>query len=109
MIAENTVESKVGPIGLTGRGLLICILLQVIDIQERKKKLVEQVSAAYRRRSTLYSSVTQAFSGIKTKETQRQKKEARLQGESRIFPFCRCMLRFVKELVALFGSRQEGA
>ena len=37
---------------------------QVIDIQEKKKKLVEQ-----------------AFSGIKSRETQRQKKEARLKGE----------------------------
>ncbi|PCH43964.1 hypothetical protein WOLCODRAFT_133049 [Wolfiporia cocos MD-104 SS10] len=55
LIAENTVESK------------------VIDIQEKKKKLVEH-----------------AFSGIKNKETQRQKKQARLQ-----------------ELVALFGSRGE--
>ncbi|OSX66693.1 hypothetical protein POSPLADRAFT_1131555, partial [Postia placenta MAD-698-R-SB12] len=45
LIAEDTVESK------------------VIDIQDKKKRLVEQ-----------------AFSSIKNKETQRQKKEARLQG-----------------------------
>ncbi|KAI0074381.1 hypothetical protein K474DRAFT_1626028 [Panus rudis PR-1116 ss-1] len=57
LIAENTVESK------------------VIDIQEKKKKLIQH-----------------AFSGIKSKETQRQKKEARLQ-----------------ELVALFGARQAAA
>ncbi|TFK94573.1 hypothetical protein K466DRAFT_509225 [Polyporus arcularius HHB13444] len=57
MIAENTVESK------------------VIEIQEKKKKLI-----------------TEAFSGIKSTETQRQKKEARLQ-----------------ELVELFGlQRQDG-
>ncbi|KAI0743822.1 SNF2 family N-terminal domain-containing protein [Daedaleopsis nitida] len=54
LIAENTVESK------------------VIEIQEKKKKLV-----------------TEAFSGIKTTETQRQKKEARLQ-----------------ELVELFGLQR---
>ncbi|KAI9442268.1 SNF2 family N-terminal domain-containing protein [Lactarius indigo] len=45
LIAENTVEAK------------------VLDIQERKKKLI-----------------TEAFSGMKRKETPRQKKEARLQG-----------------------------
>lgn len=55
LIAEDTVESK------------------VIDIQDKKKRLVEQ-----------------AFSSIKNKETQRQKKEARLQ-----------------ELVALFSSRRQ--
>ncbi|KAH7915183.1 SNF2 family N-terminal domain-containing protein [Hygrophoropsis aurantiaca] len=57
LIAENTVESK------------------VIDIQERKKLLIQQ-----------------AFSGIKRTETQRQKKEARLQ-----------------ELIELFGIRQQAA
>ncbi|RPD63881.1 hypothetical protein L227DRAFT_542891 [Lentinus tigrinus ALCF2SS1-6] len=58
LIAENTVESK------------------VIEIQEKKKKLI-----------------TEAFSGIKNTETQRQKKEARLQ-----------------ELVQLFGlQRQAGS
>lgn len=36
---------------------------QVMDIQEKKKKLIQE-----------------AFSGMKNKETQRQKKEARLQG-----------------------------
>ncbi|KAH9892824.1 SNF2 family N-terminal domain-containing protein [Cubamyces lactineus] len=55
LIAENTVEAK------------------VIEIQEKKKKLVHE-----------------AFSGIKNGETQRQKKEARLQ-----------------ELVHLFGLQQE--
>ncbi|KNZ72866.1 Putative SWI/SNF-related matrix-associated actin-dependent regulator of chromatin subfamily A member 3-like 1, partial [Termitomyces sp. J132] len=45
LIAENTVESK------------------VLEIQDRKKKLVQQ-----------------AFSGIKRTETQRQQREARLQG-----------------------------
>ncbi|KAJ3480104.1 hypothetical protein NLI96_g8578 [Meripilus lineatus] len=54
LIAEKTVESK------------------VIEIQEKKKKLIEQ-----------------AFSGIKSNETKRQKKEARLQ-----------------ELIELFGARQ---
>jgi len=54
LIADDTVESK------------------VIEIQERKKLLVQQ-----------------AFSGIKRTETQRQKKEARLQ-----------------DLVELFGLRQ---
>ncbi|KZT67187.1 hypothetical protein DAEQUDRAFT_407067 [Daedalea quercina L-15889] len=54
LIAEDTVESK------------------VIDIQEKKKKLIDH-----------------AFSGIKSKETQRMKKQARLQ-----------------DLVALFGSRR---
>jgi SWI/SNF-related matrix-associated actin-dependent regulator of chromatin subfamily A3 len=45
LVAENTVESR------------------VLEIQERKKKMVQH-----------------AFSGIKTNETQRQK-EARLQGK----------------------------
>ncbi|EPQ57350.1 hypothetical protein GLOTRDRAFT_74086 [Gloeophyllum trabeum ATCC 11539] len=57
LIAENTVESK------------------VIDIQERKKKLIKE-----------------AFAGIKSNETPRQKKEARLQ-----------------ELVELFGLRQQAS
>ncbi|EKM54585.1 uncharacterized protein PHACADRAFT_197015 [Phanerochaete carnosa HHB-10118-sp] len=57
LIAEDTVESK------------------VLDIQEKKKKLIQQ-----------------AFSGIKSKETQRQKKEARLQ-----------------EIVQLFGLREGQA
>ncbi|CCM03320.1 uncharacterized protein FIBRA_05448 [Fibroporia radiculosa] len=57
LIAENTVEAK------------------VIEIQEKKKKLIDQ-----------------AFSGIKSKETQRQKREARLQ-----------------ELIALFGDRHGSA
>jgi len=57
LIAENTVEGK------------------VLDIQEKKKKLVKE-----------------AFSGTKSKETQRQKKEARLQ-----------------ELVELFGIRRQSA
>ncbi|KAI0688029.1 SNF2 family N-terminal domain-containing protein [Cytidiella melzeri] len=55
LIAENTVESK------------------VIDIQTKKKKLVDE-----------------AFSGIKSKQTQREKRQARAQ-----------------ELLALFGSRRE--
>ncbi|KDQ57760.1 hypothetical protein JAAARDRAFT_35442 [Jaapia argillacea MUCL 33604] len=55
LIAENTVEAK------------------VIDIQEKKKKLIKE-----------------AFSGIKSNETQRQKKEARLQ-----------------DLIELFGVRQR--
>ncbi|KAI9463683.1 SNF2 family N-terminal domain-containing protein [Lactarius psammicola] len=50
LIAENTVEAK------------------VLDIQERKKKLI-----------------TEAFSGMKSKETPRQKKEARLQDLIEIF------------------------
>ncbi|KAH8108075.1 SNF2 family N-terminal domain-containing protein [Cristinia sonorae] len=54
LIAENTVESK------------------VMDIQEKKKKLIQE-----------------AFSGMKNKETERQRKEARLQ-----------------DLVALFGARR---
>ncbi|OAX42534.1 hypothetical protein K503DRAFT_847742 [Rhizopogon vinicolor AM-OR11-026] len=57
LIAENTVESK------------------VIEIQERKKLLIQQ-----------------AFSGIKRTETQRQKKEARLQ-----------------DIIELFGIRQNQA
>jgi len=48
---------------------------KVIDIQEKKKTLIKH-----------------AFSGIKTTETQRQKKEARLQ-----------------ELTELFGARRETA
>ncbi|TFY52347.1 hypothetical protein EVJ58_g10068 [Rhodofomes roseus] len=54
LIAENTVESK------------------VIEIQEKKKKLIDH-----------------AFSGIKSNETQRMKKQARLT-----------------ELVAMFGNRR---
>lgn len=50
LIAENTVEAK------------------VLDIQERKKKLIQE-----------------AFSGMKRKETPRQKKEARLQDLIEIF------------------------
>ncbi|KAF4598505.1 hypothetical protein EYR38_006909 [Pleurotus pulmonarius] len=48
---------------------------KVLEIQERKKKLIKE-----------------AFSGTKTKETQRQKREARLQ-----------------DLVELFGVRQQEA
>ncbi|KAI0344734.1 hypothetical protein BDW22DRAFT_1354880 [Trametopsis cervina] len=55
LIAENTVESK------------------VIDIQNKKKKLVDE-----------------AFAGIKSKQTQREKRQARAQ-----------------ELLALFGSRRD--
>ena len=64
LIAENTVESK------------------VVDIQERKKKLISEVcSPVYRRHvcAELMCSV-QAFSGIKNATTQRQKREARIQG-----------------------------
>ncbi|KAF8893981.1 SNF2 family N-terminal domain-containing protein [Infundibulicybe gibba] len=50
LIAENTVEAK------------------VLNIQERKKKLIQE-----------------AFSGIKRKETQRQQKEARLQDLIELF------------------------
>ncbi|KAL1760634.1 SNF2 family N-terminal domain-containing protein [Schizophyllum commune] len=50
MIAEDTVESK------------------VLEIQERKKKLIQQ-----------------AFSGMKRTETQRQQREARLQGDVRCY------------------------
>lgn len=50
LIAENTVEAK------------------VLDIQEKKKKLIQE-----------------AFSGMKRKETPRQKKEARLQDLIEIF------------------------
>ncbi|KIJ68013.1 hypothetical protein HYDPIDRAFT_107592 [Hydnomerulius pinastri MD-312] len=57
LIAENTVESK------------------VIEIQERKKQLIQQ-----------------AFSGIKRTETQREKREARLQ-----------------DLIELFGIRDRQA
>ena len=38
--------------------------MQVLDIQEKKKNLVKE-----------------AFSGMKSKETPRQRREARLQGE----------------------------
>ncbi|KAK7053402.1 hypothetical protein VNI00_004028 [Paramarasmius palmivorus] len=52
LIAENTVESR------------------VLDIQEKKKNLIKQASTCY----------SAAFSGIKSTETPRQQKEARLQG-----------------------------
>lgn len=66
MIADGTVESK------------------VMEIQARKKKLINQV-----RNLHLYSTfervtirVQQAFSGMKTRENERQKKEARIQGKA---------------------------
>lgn len=63
LIAEDTVESKVHNFG-TMFAIMILNSSQVLDIQEKKKKLIQQ-----------------AFSGIKSKETLRQKKEARLQGK----------------------------
>ncbi|KAI0256048.1 SNF2 family N-terminal domain-containing protein [Lactifluus subvellereus] len=57
LIAENTVEAK------------------VLDIQEKKKKLIKE-----------------AFSGMKNRETPREKKEARLQ-----------------ELIEIFGIRRQTA
>ncbi|KAJ7251551.1 SNF2 family N-terminal domain-containing protein [Mycena haematopus] len=68
MIAEKTVESKVG--------LPLCDLprrfashqTQVLEIQDRKKKLIQE-----------------AFSGMKRTETPRQRKEARLQDLVELF------------------------
>ncbi|TFY66346.1 hypothetical protein EVG20_g4743 [Dentipellis fragilis] len=76
LIAEDTVESK------------------VIEIQEKKKLLIKEVRLHDLRSSSdgINSLAPQAFSGIKSKETQRQKKEARLQ-----------------DLIQLFGIRQQAA
>lgn len=63
LIAENTVESK------------------VLDIQEKKKQLIKEVCITYLSLFVLpHLLFLQAFSGMKNKETQRQKKQARLQG-----------------------------
>ncbi|KIL68849.1 hypothetical protein M378DRAFT_70672 [Amanita muscaria Koide BX008] len=63
LIAEDTVESK------------------VLEIQDRKKNLIKQ--ARYELRVFLSQKLTpiKAFSGIKSKETQRQHKEVKLAGE----------------------------
>jgi hypothetical protein len=49
-----------------------------------------------------------AFSGIKNKETPRQKKEARLQGVFRRLSDELLLMRDTLELVELFGIRQGG-
>ncbi|KAF9222676.1 hypothetical protein BS17DRAFT_708165 [Gyrodon lividus] len=64
LIAENTVESKARPFPFL-----------VIEIQERKKQVIQH-----------------AFSGVKRTETQREKREARLQ-----------------DLIELFGIRDRQA
>jgi SWI/SNF-related matrix-associated actin-dependent regulator of chromatin subfamily A3 len=65
LIAENTVEAK------------------VIEIQERKKQLIQQVhNFSYIYLKIALTSSLQAFSGIKRTETQRQQREARLQGQT---------------------------
>jgi SWI/SNF-related matrix-associated actin-dependent regulator of chromatin subfamily A3 len=64
LIAENTVESK------------------VLEIQDRKKNLIKQVGISPSASKHRRLCHTKAFSGIKGKETQRQQREARLQGLS---------------------------
>ena len=64
LIAENTVESK------------------VLEIQDRKKNLIKQVGTSLSASKHHWLRHTKAFSGIKGKETQRQQREARLQGLS---------------------------
>jgi hypothetical protein len=55
---------------------------QVVDIQEKKKALVQQVCFNCTPMNFVYNDVAgQAFSGIKRTEAPRQKKEARLQGQ----------------------------
>ena len=61
LIADDTVESK------------------VLDIQEKKKEVIKQVCDSYVELPIMLT-VSKAFSGIKSKETQRQQREARLQG-----------------------------
>ncbi|KAF8502088.1 SNF2 family N-terminal domain-containing protein [Russula emetica] len=64
---------------------------KVLEIQEKKTKLIKE-----------------AFSGMKTKETPRQKKEARLQGSASSFrPLSEelLLMRDTLELIELFGIR----
>ena len=63
----------------------------MLDIQEKKKKLIQA-----------------AFSGMKSKETQRQKKEARLQGEFVEDAVAQHSNKFHTEIVELFGLREGG-
>lgn len=52
-------------------------------------------------------TIAQAFSGIKSKETLRQKKQARLQGWCfRAHRFMRNTKSYLLELIELFGKRQ---
>ncbi|KAL0578764.1 hypothetical protein V5O48_003262 [Marasmius crinis-equi] len=77
LISENTVEAK------------------VLDIQERKKNLIKAVrlyTLHLPLRYPLAYGPSQAFSGMKTAETPRQQREARLQ-----------------DLIELFGIRQQQA
>ena len=64
LIADDTVESK------------------VLDIQEKKKTLIKQVYIYFPLCDQVTLILSKAFSGIKGKETQRQQREARLQGGS---------------------------
>ena len=62
LIAEDTVESK------------------VLEIQEKKKQLIQQVCRLLLPLNSINLTLAQAFSGIKRTETQRQQREARFQG-----------------------------
>jgi SWI/SNF-related matrix-associated actin-dependent regulator of chromatin subfamily A3 len=65
---------------------------KVLDIQERKKTMIQQ-----------------AFSGIKSNETQRQKKEARLQGIRYMILLFEILTLACVDLIQLFGLRQQVA
>ena len=85
---------------------LLTTLPKVIDIQEKKKKLIGEVSTAACPYFKFIFICCQAFSGIKSKQTQRNKREARAQGLSFLVRHGTCSLRLV-ELIALFGSRDR--
>jgi len=87
---------------------------QVLEIQDRKKKLIKEVRTLVmgiilRALWLTHSIYAKAFSGMKNKETPRQKKEARLQGLASLFrPLSDELLlmrRDTLELVELFGIR----
>jgi SWI/SNF-related matrix-associated actin-dependent regulator of chromatin subfamily A3 len=62
------------------------ITSQVVEIQERKKLLIQQVATFLVMQSLRRTDFLEAFSGIKRTETQRQRKEARLQGQTVLAP-----------------------
>lgn len=70
MVAERTIEAKVCRwVPLRPQRLFADTFspAQVLEIQDRKKNLIKQ-----------------AFSGIKSRETERQKREARINGACRL-------------------------
>lgn len=84
---------------------------QVLDIQEKKKKLIKEVrtlvtGVILRLLWLTHPVYAKAYSGMKNKETPRQKKEARLQGLESFFRLPSdelLLMRDTLELIELFG------